>query len=55
MKSKVEGLCQRFEKDPDSIDLLEEHPNVIANVLKLYLRQVSTVLLLYVCKTYKIT
>ena len=55
VKSKVEGLCQRFEKDPDSIDLLEEHPNVIANVLKLYLRQVSTVLLLYVCKTYKIT
>lgn len=41
MKSKVEGLCQRFEKDPDSIDLSEEHPNVISNVLKLYLRQVS--------------
>lgn len=43
MKSKVEGLCQRFEKDPDSIDLAEEHPNVISNVLKLYLRQVSKV------------
>jgi hypothetical protein len=41
VKSKVEGLCQRFEKDPDSIDLSEEHPNGIANVLKLYLREVS--------------
>jgi hypothetical protein len=41
VKSKVEGLCQRFEKNPDSIDLSEEHPNGIANVLKLYLREVS--------------
>lgn len=40
VKSKVEALCSRFEKDPDSVNLDDEHPNVISNVLKLYLRQV---------------
>ena len=47
VKSKVEGLCQRFEKDPDSIDLSEEHPNGIANVLKLYLRELPEPLLTF--------
>jgi len=41
VKSKVEGLCRKFEKDPDSVDLDEEPPHVISNVLKLYLRQVG--------------
>lgn len=27
--------------DPEAVDLDEIHPNVISNVLKLYLRQVS--------------
>lgn len=47
VKSKVEGLCQKFEKDPDSVDLSEEHPNVISNVLKLYLRQLPEPLLTF--------
>ena len=42
VKSKVERLCQSFETDCDEVDLSEHHPNVIANVLKLYLRQVNT-------------
>lgn len=41
VKSKVESLCSKFEKDPDSVNLDDEHPNVISNVLKLYLRQVE--------------
>ncbi len=40
VKSKVEKLCQSFENDESNVDLSEHHPNVIANVLKLYLRQV---------------
>lgn len=40
VKSKVERLCQSFETGGD-IDLSEHHPNVISNVLKLYLRQVQ--------------
>lgn len=46
VKSKVESLCSKFEKDPDSVNLDDEHPNVISNVLKLYLRQVKLILLL---------
>ncbi|XP_061175377.1 uncharacterized protein LOC133184348 isoform X2 [Saccostrea echinata] len=45
VKSKVEALCSRFEKDPDSVNLDDEHPNVISNVLKLYLRQLPEPLL----------
>ena len=41
VKSKVERLCQSFETDCEEVDLSEHHPNVIANVLKLYLRQVG--------------
>ncbi|KAK3090367.1 hypothetical protein FSP39_011249, partial [Pinctada imbricata] len=39
VKSKVEGLCSKFEKNPELVELCDEHPNVISNVLKLYLRQ----------------
>lgn len=40
VKSKVETLCQRFDLNPDLVELEEVHPNIISNVLKLYLRQV---------------
>ncbi|CAH0395680.1 unnamed protein product [Bemisia tabaci] len=39
VKSKVEKLCQEFETYGCSVNLSDVHPNVIANVLKLYLRQ----------------
>lgn len=42
VKSKVEKLCQSFEIDEGNVDLSEHNPNVIANVLKLYLRQVKS-------------
>lgn len=42
VKSKVESLCQRFDINPELVDLEEVHPNIISNVLKLYLRQVSS-------------
>ena len=47
VKSKVEKLCQSFEIDEGNVDLSEHHPNVIANVLKLYLRQLPDPLLTY--------
>jgi len=40
VKSQVEQLCQSFETDEHAVDLSLHHPNVIANVLKLYFRQV---------------
>ena len=40
MKSKVEKLCQSFETEPANVELDDHPPNVVANVLKLYLRQV---------------
>ncbi len=39
VKHKVEKLCQDFEKGPELVVLSHIHPNVITNVLKLYLRQ----------------
>lgn len=45
MKSKVEKLCQSFENGADLVDLTDIHPNVVANVLKLYLRQLPEALL----------
>lgn len=45
VKSKVEKLCQSFENGADLVDLTDTHPNVIANVLKLYLRQLPEALL----------
>lgn len=47
VKSTVENLCQKFESDPESVDLVSENPNVIANVLKLYLRQLPEPLLTF--------
>ena len=40
VKSKVESVCQSFEVSGDAVDLSEENPHVIANVMKNYLRQV---------------
>ncbi|KAA0198915.1 hypothetical protein HAZT_HAZT010778 [Hyalella azteca] len=39
LKTRVEKLCQAFENGDHLVDLTDQHPNVIANVLKLYLRQ----------------
>lgn len=47
VKSQVERLCQSFENGPDLVDLSDVHPNVIANVLKLYFRQLPEPLLTY--------
>ncbi|KAH3849164.1 rho GTPase-activating protein 45-like isoform X2 [Dreissena polymorpha] len=47
VKSTVENLCQRFEIDPESVNLDNENPNVISNVLKLYLRQLPEPLLTF--------
>lgn len=45
VKSKVEKLCQSFETGAGLVDLSDVHPNVIANVLKLYFRQLPEPLL----------
>lgn len=47
VKSRVERLCQIFENGADLVDLADVHPNVIANVLKLYLRQLPEPLLTF--------
>ncbi|XP_067137055.1 rho GTPase-activating protein 45-like isoform X2 [Centruroides vittatus] len=47
VKSRVEKLCQSFESGADLVDLTDAHPNVIANVLKLYLRQLPEPLLTF--------
>ncbi|XP_064604418.1 rho GTPase-activating protein 45-like isoform X2 [Liolophura sinensis] len=47
VKSKVENLCLKFDDDPEGVDLSEENPNVISNVLKLYLRQLPEPLLTF--------
>ncbi|GFS13572.1 minor histocompatibility protein HA-1-like [Elysia marginata] len=47
VKSKVEHLCQRFDIDPEAVDLSDVHPNIISNVLKLYLRQLPEPLLTF--------
>ncbi|XP_053202393.1 rho GTPase-activating protein 29-like [Panonychus citri] len=47
VKSRVDKLCRSFEKGNDVGDLSDVHPNVIANVLKLYLRQLPEPLLTY--------
>jgi len=39
VKSRVEKLCQAFENGAELVDLSDVHPNVIANVVKLYMRQ----------------
>ncbi|XP_042903775.1 rho GTPase-activating protein 45 isoform X2 [Parasteatoda tepidariorum] len=47
VKSKVEKLCQSFENGAELVDLEGVHPNVVSNVLKLYLRQLPEPLLTY--------
>ena len=47
VKSRVEKLCQAFENGAQLVDLTEALPNVVANVLKLYLRQLPEPLLTY--------
>lgn len=47
VKSKVEKLCQCFENGAQLVDLSDAHPNVVANVLKLYLRQLPEPLLTF--------
>nr|XP_027211306.1 rho GTPase-activating protein 29-like [Penaeus vannamei] len=47
VKSRVEKLCQAFENGAHLVDLTDQHANVIANVLKLYLRQLPEPLLTF--------
>ncbi|KAG0716117.1 Rho GTPase-activating protein 29 [Chionoecetes opilio] len=47
VKSRVEKLCQAFENGAHLVDLSDQHPNVIANVMKLYLRQLPEPLLTF--------
>lgn len=47
VKSKVEKLCQAFENGADLVDLSDIHPNVIANVVKLYMRQLPEPLMTF--------
>ena len=41
VKSKVEGLCHNYESNPEGVDLSNLSPNIIANVLKHFFREVS--------------
>ncbi|KAG1668935.1 Rho GTPase-activating protein 29 [Nymphon striatum] len=47
VKSKVEKLCQTFESGMELVDASGIHPSVVANVLKLYLRQLPEPLLTF--------
>ena len=47
MKHKVEKLCQAFENGAELVDLTDQNPNVVANVLKLYMRQLPEPLLTF--------
>ncbi|XP_035827402.1 rho GTPase-activating protein 45 isoform X1 [Aplysia californica] len=47
VKSRVEQLCQKFDIDPEAVDLTDIPPNIISNVLKLYLRQLPEPLLTF--------
>ena len=47
VKSKVEKLCQAFENGAELVDLTDIHPNVIANVVKLYMRQLPEPLMTF--------
>nr|CAD7201464.1 unnamed protein product [Timema douglasi] len=46
-KGKIEKLCQAFENGADLVDLGDSQINVIATVLKLYLRQLPEPLLTF--------
>ena len=47
MKHRVERLCQAFENGSELVDLTDINPHVIANVLKLYMRQLPEPLLTF--------
>ena len=47
VKSKVEKLCQAFENGVELVDLTDVHPNMIANVVKLYIRQLPEPLMTF--------
>lgn len=47
VKSRVEKLCQTFEIGADLVDISDVPPNIIANVLKLYLRQLPEPLMTF--------
>ena len=47
VKHKVEKLCQAFENGAELVDLTDQNPNVVANVLKLYMRQLPEPLLTF--------
>jgi len=47
VKSKVEKLCQAFENGAELVDLTDIQPNVIANVVKLYMRQLPEPLMTF--------
>ena len=40
VKSQVDSLTKAYETDPDSVDLSNVSPNVIANLLKQFFRMV---------------
>jgi hypothetical protein len=40
-------LCQAFENGAELVDLTDQNPNVVANVLKLYMRQLPEPLLTF--------
>jgi len=42
VKSKVESLCHSYETNPDEVELSNLSPNIIANVLKYFFREVLT-------------
>ena len=48
VKHKVEKLCQAFENGAELVDLTDQNPNVVANVLKLYMRQLPEPLLTFI-------
>ncbi|XP_074597974.1 rho GTPase-activating protein 45-like isoform X2 [Brevipalpus obovatus] len=47
VKSRVEKLCQNFENGAELVDISEVSPNIIANVLKNYLRQLPEPLMTF--------
>ena len=40
-------MCQAFENGAELVDLTDQNPNVVANVLKLYMRQLPEPLLTF--------
>lgn len=42
VKTRVEKLCQAFENGKELVELSQCSPHDISNVLKLYLRQVTS-------------